>query len=81
MKKEIQIKKDPEDPIGVELLERALLDIARGMKLVELSSLTEAAIVTLIKDKTGLTKATISQVLFNYKNLDKIWLKQKEKTK
>lgn len=63
----------------IEVLVASIETIANSMKRIEQTRLTRAAIVTLIKDASGVHKTTINQVLDNLESLEKNWLKPKPK--
>lgn len=75
----IHVITDPENPIAVELIEQAIVDVAAGMKRINASRLNRRAITALIKDATGLNKTTIETVLNNLDDLERMYLKKKEK--
>lgn len=77
MHKKVEVKQDPEKPIPAELMAQAIVDIADAMKKLNASRLTRAAIVTLIKDKSGIDKNKIEIVLNNLDELERNWLKKK----
>jgi len=74
-KKKIVIKQDDEKPVPAEMLAQAIVDMGTAMKALSRSRLKREAITTLIKDKTGITKADINRVLDCLELLEKDWLK------
>lgn len=61
----------------LEVLAEAILTMSKGVKAMNASRLSRAAIVALIKDKSGLSKSTIEIVLNNLDQLELNWLKKK----
>jgi hypothetical protein len=60
--KKVVITKDKEDEVPVEVLERAILDIAAGARILLNSRLTERAIILLVQDAAGPTYVSKGQV-------------------
>ena len=76
--KELVIKKDKEDPIPVEVMERAIVDLAAGFKRMKSSRLSEKAIILLVQHSAGttvVTQAQVKAVLDSAANLDRTFLK------
>ncbi len=67
--------KQPEPPIGVEVIASAIAEIDAAMKKIRETRLTRGAIVALIADRSKLGKGTIEIVLNNLDELEKDWLK------
>lgn len=65
------------EPIAVEIMEQAIVDIAAAMKRFEASRLTRRAIVILIQSKTNLNRSDISTVMDSLASLESDWLKPK----
>lgn len=73
----VEVKQNPENEIPAEVMAQAIVDIGSAMKKLNATRLSRAAIVTLIKDKSGLTKNIIELVLNNLDQLEANWLKRK----
>lgn len=61
--------------VTVEELERAIIEISAAMKRLDSMRLQRKAIVVLIASNSGLSKGTISIVLNNLDDLERVWLK------
>jgi hypothetical protein len=75
MPAKIAITKDPQDPQPLEIMERAIVDVAEGARKLLGTRLNKRAVLTLLKDDTGLPKSTIERVLDSAAQLDKNFLK------
>lgn len=75
MKPSLKINKDPEAPQAVEVMERAIVEIAEGTRKMLGGRLNERAILTLLKDATHVDKTVIKRVLDAAATLDKAYLK------
>lgn len=76
--KKLVITKDKEDPIPVEIMERAIVDVAAGFKRMAASKLSKKAIILLVQDSVGstrITKRQVGEVLDAAANLDRDYLK------
>ncbi|PYS52418.1 MAG: hypothetical protein DMF68_01530 [Acidobacteria bacterium] len=72
------VKIVPDDePLPVEVIEQAIVDIADGMKKLNSTRLTRKAIVTLLHASSGVNKGTIEIVLNNLELIEHTWLKKK----
>lgn len=71
------VKKDPDDEVAVEVMERAIVEIGAAMKRMNETRLTRQAIVALIHDRSKVNKGVIELVLNNLDRLEEIWLKPK----
>jgi hypothetical protein len=69
------IKQDEENKVPAEILAKAIVEMGHAMKALSKSKLNRAAILTLVKDKTGITKIDIGSVLDSLESLEKDWLK------
>ena len=69
-----------DDPLPVEVIEQAIVDIAEGMKKLTSTRLTRKAIVTLLHAQCGqgIGKGTIEIVLSNLETMEHHWLKPKQ---
>lgn len=76
MKKQILVKLDEQNPEPVEVIAKAILEIAEAMKKINASRLTRKAIVALIQANSKLPKSTIEIVLNNLDSLEETWLKK-----
>lgn len=72
------IQDEDGEPIGVEIIAAAIVELSAGMKRIESSRLTRRAIVTLLHDSTrGLTRNDIETVLNALDGLERTYLKPK----
>lgn len=62
---------------GAEIIERAIMDLAEGMKALTKTRLRRATIVTLIHAQSKVPKRDIELVLNNLDDLEGTWLKPK----
>lgn len=69
------IAADP--PVPVEILERAIVDLAAGMKRMTASRLKQEALVALLHDHSKVGKPQIRCVLNCLTELERIFLKPK----
>lgn len=76
MKKKVIVKQNEQNPIPAEVIASEISAIAKAMRILSTSKLKREAIVTLIKDKSGISKATIELVMNNLESLDTTWLKK-----
>lgn len=69
-----------DEPLPVEIIEQAIVDIAEGMKKLNSTRLTRKAIVTLLHAScgSGVGKGAIETVLSNLELLEHHWLKPKQ---
>ena len=74
-KNKIEVAQDQENMIETKVLAKSIVDIGAAMKILSQGRLKREAIITLVKDKTGLTKADIRLVLDSLESLEKDWLK------
>lgn len=74
--KKIKVIQDPADEVPAEILAKAIVEVAKGMKLIEASRLTRNAIVALIHDRSRVGKETIHVILNNLDELESHWLKK-----
>lgn len=63
------------DPVGPEIMERAILDLVAGMKRLESTRLKYETVVTLLHANSGVAKASIRLILNNLTDLEAIFLK------
>jgi hypothetical protein len=73
--KKVTVVQDPEKEVPAEMIAQSIVDMGKAMKALSKSRLKREAILTLIKDKTGITKADIGRVLDSLELLEKDWLK------
>lgn len=66
-----------DEPQGAEIIERAIMDLAGGMKTLTKTRLRRATIVTLIHAQSKVPKRDIELVLNNLDDLEQTWLKPK----
>jgi hypothetical protein len=71
------VPENPDEPMPVEIIEQAIVDIAAGMKKLNSTRLTRKAIVTLLHASSNVNKGTIEVVLNNLEDLERNWLKSK----
>ena len=69
------IKDENEEPVAVEVLESAILDIAKGMKLLTSSRLTKKAAIVLISYQSKIGMRDVEIVLNNLADFEKDWFK------
>lgn len=62
-KPKVRVIQDPEAPIAIEILAKAIVDVSAAAKKMMKSGLTEEAIVLLIHDESGVGKPDIRRVL------------------
>lgn len=75
-KKKIIIKQDPEAEVPTEIMASAILMLSHAAQKLLNGRLKRDAIVVLIKDSCGLSKAAINQVLNNLEELEHTWLRK-----
>jgi hypothetical protein len=83
MPRKLEVVKDPEQDIPVQVLERAIVEIANSFKKLTASRLNTRAIVLLIQDAVGvanITKYQVEAVIFAAADLEKHCLKPREKS-
>jgi hypothetical protein len=71
--KTVTLKQNPEEPIAVEIIVKAIMDISENMRNVLSAGLTKEAIVTLVHAKSGVGKTDIRTVIDNLADLRKDW--------
>jgi|GEM_PF-3150370 len=69
------IQKDGEKPIEKEILADAIVNVSAAMRKLSASGLNRNAIVTLVKDATGITKKDIEQILQALVDLKRMYCK------
>lgn len=74
-KQEVEIIKDKENPIPVEIMEKAVVDIANAMKKMTKSRLNRRAIVTLVARECCRSLADTERVIDALERLEKVYLK------
>lgn len=72
----VTIKQRPENPIPVEIMAEAVVEIASAMKVLERTRLSRKAVIALVHDSSGVPKRVIADVLDHLQNLEKNWLKK-----
>lgn len=77
MRNKIKVIQEQDKEVPAEVLAEAILTMSKGVKAMNASRLSRAAIVALIKDKSGLNKSIIETVLNNLDQLELNWLKKK----
>jgi hypothetical protein len=77
LKPAIKIIPEGNEPMPIEIIEQAIVDIAAGMKKLHSTRLTRKAIVTLLHASSGVNKGTIEIVLNNLELMEHTWLKKK----
>ncbi len=78
MNKKLVITKDVGDTIDAPVLERAIVDIATGMRKALTGRLTRKAIVVLIAYHSKVAMRDIEIVINNLEDLDNTWLSKKK---
>lgn len=79
MKMPIKVVADPENPVAVEVIEKAIVAISEGMRRINQTRLNRRALIALIHDNSKVAKSTIEVVLNNLEGLESLYLKKKEK--
>jgi hypothetical protein len=69
----VTVRQQPDEPIAVEVIARAIIDISDAMKKLSTSGLKRRAIVALIHDHSGIGKRDIEIVLNNLESLRETW--------
>lgn len=77
MSKEIKVLKNEEQPIAVEVMEQAIIDIAQAMKRISRSRLNRKALVILISKDSGIFQHQVTRVLNSMDLLEKTYLTPK----
>lgn len=71
----VKIVQDPADPQPVEVMERAIVEVAEGARKLLGSRLRERAVFVLLRDATNESLSTIERVLHAAASLDKNYLR------
>ena len=66
---------DGEEPLPVNVIERAIVDIASAAKKIASTRLSQRALILLIHDVSKVGKRDIELVLNNLEQLEDLWLK------
>lgn len=66
-----------DEPAPAEIIERAIIDLAAGMKALDSSRLKRETIVTLLHASSGVGKPHIRLILNNLADLESTFLKPK----
>ncbi len=66
-----------EEPQPVEVLESAIIDLAKGMKKLTSSRLKEDTIVTLVSRSSGVARRDVEVILKCLGDLETLYLKKK----
>lgn len=69
----------PDEDLPVEILVQEIEKISKAMQALQKSRCTRSMIITLIHDSSRVSKKTIAVVLNHLEELEKIWLKPKNK--
>lgn len=72
------IPEDPDEPVSVEIMERAILNISDAMIKINNTRVTRRMLVTLIQAESKVRKSDIDLVLNNLTSLERIWLKPRQ---
>lgn len=75
--KRVKIIQNKDAPIAAEIIASSIVEIGEGMRRLNSSRLNRRAIVTLIKDYSGLPKTEIERVLTALDSLETTYLKQR----
>ncbi len=59
----VKVVQDDAAPVEKEVLAQAIVDISAALKKLRASGLNERAILALVKDDTGISKAEVKRVL------------------
>lgn len=76
-KQAVKIVQDADNPQPVEVIEQAIIQIAKAMKTISETRLTRKAIVVLIHHQSKIARGTIEIILNNLEELENDWLKKK----
>lgn len=82
MKKEpanVVVKIDEEKPVPAEIIAQSIVEIAKGMKVLNSMRLSRRAIVTLIHEQSKIARRDIEIVMNNLDRLEQDWLKPSQK--
>lgn len=71
----IEVVQNPENKVPAKVLAQEIVNIGQAMKHLTGAKLKREAIVTLVKDRTGIHKTVIERVLSSLENLERDWLK------
>ena len=72
-KTKIEIKQDPEAPIGAEIIAKAIIEIDASMKTMLNAGLKYETLVTLVHDHSGVAKRDIRLVMNNLAAMRQTW--------
>lgn len=75
--KKINVVKDADNPIAVEVIEQSIIDIGDAMKRISQTRLNRKALVVLISKDTGIGQGTIESILDSLDSLETTYLKPK----
>lgn len=82
MTKNIKVKitrGEEEEPVAIEILEKSIVEIAKGMKKFAESRVRLDAIVTLITRASGVNRGDVERVIMHMENIESLILKPKKK--
>ncbi len=77
--KKIEVRKDPEDEIVFEVMERSIVTISEAMARMNRTRVSRKLIVALIQDDTKFGKGIIETILNSFEQLEVRYLKKKAK--
>lgn len=75
----LNVVQDEENPIPVEVLAKAVTDIAAGIKRLNSTPLNRRALVVLIAAQTSVARDTVSRVLDGLDQLEAAYIKKPQK--
>lgn len=73
---DVKIKQDEEQPVVVEVMAQAVIDLSRAAQKLLNGPLKREAIVALIHDRSKVNKGIINIVLNNLEQLESYWIRK-----
>lgn len=74
--KKVIITQEEDKEIPAEIIANSIVEIAKGMRVLNKTRLTRRAIVALIHEHSKVPRTTIELVINNIESLEEIWLKK-----
>lgn len=74
--KKVVVKQEPEKPVEVEVLARAIVEIGNAAKRLAASALNRKAVIVLLAHETKLPQGTIKSVLDGIADLESTYLRK-----
>jgi 2-phosphoglycerate kinase len=72
-------RNEEEEPVAIEILEKSIVEIAKGMKKFADSRVRPEHIVTLITRASGVNRGDVERVIAHLENIESLLLKPKKK--